>query len=120
MHWAYFKRRNKIGIDVAVEALRNSMKTRSRRALDQIYRYARFTETPDALNLPGVSAATSLALGNVFNNQEASLKAAWIMQAPRAGDEVPGEEAAAFIQRLRRREARIWKRPGCKPDLQTF
>jgi predicted transcriptional regulator of viral defense system len=35
-----FKHRNKIGIDVAVEALRDFMKSRARRDLNEIYRYA--------------------------------------------------------------------------------
>ena len=35
-----FKHRNKIGIDVAVEALRDYMKSRARRDLNEIYRYA--------------------------------------------------------------------------------
>lgn len=35
-----FKHRNKIGIDVAVEALRDFMKSQTRRDLNEIYRYA--------------------------------------------------------------------------------
>lgn len=36
-----FKHRNKIGIDIAVEALRDLMKARPRPSLNEIYRYAR-------------------------------------------------------------------------------
>lgn len=35
-----FKHRNKIGIDVAIEALRDFMRTRSRRDVSALYRYA--------------------------------------------------------------------------------
>jgi predicted transcriptional regulator of viral defense system len=36
-----FKHRNKIGIDVAIEALRDFMKARPRRDLNEVYRFAR-------------------------------------------------------------------------------
>ena len=35
-----FKHRNKIGIDIAIEALRDFMKTQSRRDVSAIYKYA--------------------------------------------------------------------------------
>lgn len=44
-----FKHRNKIGIDVAVEALRDFMKARSNRDLNQIYRYAQMNRVQSVM-----------------------------------------------------------------------
>ena len=52
-----FKFRNKIGIDVAVEALRDFMKSRGRRDLNEIYRYAQLDRVQSVIR-PYLEAMT--------------------------------------------------------------
>jgi predicted transcriptional regulator of viral defense system len=52
-----FKHRNKIGIDVAVEALRDFMKSRPRPDLNAIYRYAQLDRVQSVIR-PYLEAMT--------------------------------------------------------------